>query len=209
MKNIERTILSAVVIALSAIIILTNNSKCNGDIIKPKNDTIVKVIIKEVHDTIKTKPKLIKSEPIIKWDTVPKYIPDTNYHRLLNQYIELGDKHFSRNVYTDSVNIDTLGSLKVLDTVVANKITGRTFEYTFKKYETTKTIIIHEPYKPVHHLYFGGGLTSSKQEIINSIDVGLLFKSKNDQIIGIRAGIGVDGTPLYGFSSYWKIKLKK
>jgi hypothetical protein len=209
MKNIERTILSSAVIALLAILVIKDGCGGKTQQLEPKIDTVVRVVIKEVHDTIKSKPKLVKSEPIIKWDTVPKYIPDTNYAKLLEQYTALGDKYFSRNIYNDSINIDTLGKLKVSDTVVSNEIVGRKFIYDFKKYEITKTITIREPYKPVNKVYFGGGITSSKNRLINSISLGILFQNKNDRVMEFDAGIGTDGSPVYGFSSYWKVRLKK
>jgi hypothetical protein len=43
----------------------------------------------------------------------------------------------------------------------------------------------------------------------NSVEGGILYKTKKDQIIGAKINVGVDGTISYGIQSYFKIKLKK
>ena len=57
-------------------------------------------------------------------------------------------------------------------------------------------------------MYIGGGLQGNQYNIINSINGGLLYKNKKDQIYGLSVGINTNGQIVYGISSYWKIKFK-
>ena len=57
-------------------------------------------------------------------------------------------------------------------------------------------------------MYIGGGLQGNQYNIINSINGGILYKNKKDQIYGLSVGINTNGQEVYGVSSYWKIKLK-
>lgn len=116
---------------------------------------------------------------------LPQYQPDTSsIQALRKQFDQLVQKHTSRNTYSDTLKIDSLGYVNVKDTVSENKLTSRSFSYNIREKIITNTITL--PYKPRTQLYFGGGFsvplgTNSPQQF----DLGLLLKNKKDMMLGV------------------------
>lgn len=179
---------------------------------KPRVDTVKVVDTQYIskHDTIYGKPKP-SSPPKVDttWrDTLR--LKDSSYQYLLDRYIELGDRFYSRNTFEQNFKVDSIGSITVKDTVVSNTITGRSLTYDLKYPVITEktTITIHEPYKPKRQLYIGGSLWGNQVSLINGASVGLIYKDRKDRMFG--GNVGVFNSQLnYGVSSYWKINLKK
>jgi hypothetical protein len=157
---------------------------------------------------INTKPQIFKTEtytvPVDRWNT--EYLPDTNYDKLIKQYEDLVRELLAKNISSDSIKIDSIGHVYIIDTVSKNMITGRSTRYNVKYPIITNTVIV--PEKKKVQLYVGGGIQGEKSGEINQINGGLLLKTKKDQIIGIYAGTSLNGIPVYGIQSFWKIKLK-
>jgi len=157
------------------------------------------------HDSvIYSKPKVIT---IIKGVPEIQYVPDTSYSKLVIQYKSLVDLCTAKNVYSDTLKIDSIGYVNVLDTISKNRIQGRRFKYDLKYPVVTKTITLHAP--PKTQVYIGGGLQGNQYTLINQFSAGLLLKTKKDKIYGVSAGINTDGSIQYGLQSYWKIKFNK
>jgi hypothetical protein len=193
-----------VIIALIAIILLqrTGCSYISKEAPKVTIDTLISVI--EIHDTIPGKPVFIKAKTDTVWRDSLIFKPDTNYEGLLKQYIALGDSHFAKNIYKTNYELDSFGTATVADTVVANKLSGRLISYNLNI--PIKTITITKPAPPVKQFYIGGGLYGNPLTVIKSANLGVLYKDRKDRIF--IASVGFDGQPIYGFHSYWKIKLK-
>ena len=202
MKINFNNILSIAILILAVIIILqTSNS--SPDIIE-KPIVIRDTVWQKKDSVIYTSPKVVQTIPVK--IVSEKYLPDPNYDKLVLQYQELVKLHLSKNVQKDSVKIDSIGFVKVTDTVQNNIVQNRKWEYNIK-YPIIKETII-EPPKKINQLYIGGGLQGNQYNIINSINGGLLYKNKKDQIYGLSVGINTNGQIVYGISSYWKIKFK-
>lgn len=143
-------------------------------------------IITVVHDTVwihhdstvYSKPTVIVSKPPT--SIPPEYKPDTNYNELVKQYGDLLMEHFSTNISTDTLKVDSLGYVATMDTITQNKITGRKWDYSLKERVVTNTITIKEPYKPRNQVYIGGGLGITPNPVVSG---GLLFKNKRDFVI--------------------------
>lgn len=199
---IKKYYLYLVIAVLLAIIFL---QRCGGE--KPhtlppsiKYDT---VWIK--HDSvIYSKPKIVT---VIKGIPEIQYIPDPSYDKLVIQYKSLVDLCTAKNVYSDTLKIDSLGYVNVLDTISKNRIQGRRFKYELKYPIVTKTITLQAP--PKTQVYIGGGLQGNQYDIINQFNAGLLLKTKTDKMYGIYTGINTNGNMQYGLQMYWKIKLHK
>ena len=202
MKINFNNILSIAILILAVIIVL-QRSNSSPDIIE-KPIVIRDTIWQKKDSVIYTSPKVVQTIPIK--IISEKYLPDPNYDKLLLQYQELVKLHLSKNVQKDSVKIDSIGFVKVTDTVQNNVVQNRKWEYNLK-YPIIKETII-EPSKRVNQLYIGGGLQGTQYNIINSINGGILYKNKKDQIYGLSVGINTNGQVVYGVSSYWKIKFK-
>lgn len=204
--DIKTIILPIVCLVLFGIIIFQRSCGPVPPTPKPRIDTIVRVDTLRIHDTVPGKPILVYSKPEIKWRDSIQYIADTSYKGLLAQYDALGDKYFSRNVYKTNFILGAYGTAAVSDTIVANKIVGNSIDYHLNIPEKTTTITIHEPYKPKSQLYIGGGLNGSPSNLVSSVELGLLYKNKKDQIFGAKVQQSFTLGTSYGVSSYWKIK---
>ena len=202
MKINFNNILSIAILILAVIIVL-QRSNSSPDIIE-KPIVIRDTVWQKKDSVIYTSPKVVQTIPVK--IISEKYLPDPNYDKLVLQYQELVKLHLSKNVQKDSVKIDSIGFVKVTDTVQNNIVQNRKWEYNIK-YPIIKETVIQPP-KRVNQLYIGGGLQGNQYNIINSINGGILYKNKKDQIYELSVGINTNGQVVYGVSSYWKIKFK-
>lgn len=203
MNFIKKNYLYLIIGVLSFVILL---QRCTFD--KPITSVPPTIKIDTMwvkHDSlIYSKPKVIT---VIKGVPEVQYIPDTSYAKLVVQFKSLVDLCTAQNVYSDTLRIDSIGYINVLDTISKNRIKGRSFKYELKYPVTTKTITIQPVAKT--QLYIGGGLQGNQHNPINQISAGLLLKTKKDQIYGLYTGLDSDIKLQYGVQIYWKIKLKK
>ena len=202
MKINFNNILSIAILILAVIIVL-QRSNSSPDIIE-KPIVIRDTIWQKKDNVIYTSPKVVQTIPLK--IISEKYLPDPNYDKLVLQYQELVKLHLAKNIQKDSVQIDSIGFVKVTDTVQNNIVQNRKWEYNIK-YPIIKETII-EPPKKINQLYIGGGLQGNQYNIINSINGGILYKNKKDQLYGLSIGVNTNGQVIYGLSSYWKIKFK-
>ena len=202
MKINFNNILSIAILILAVIIVL-QRSNSSPDIIE-KPIVIRDTVWQKKDSVIYTSPKIVQTIPVK--IISEKYLPDPNYDKLVLQYQELVKLHLAKNIQKDSVKIDSIGFVKVTDTVQNNIVQNRKWEYNIK-YPIIKETIIQPP-KKVNQLYIGGGLQGNQYNIINSVNGGILYKNKKDQIYGLSIGINTNGQIVYGVSSYWKIKFK-
>ena len=202
MKINFNNILSIAILILAVIIVL-QRSNSSPDIIE-KPIVIRDTIWQKKDSVIYTSPKVVQTIPLK--IISEKYLPDPNYDNLILQYQELVKLHLAKNIQKDSVQIDSIGFVKVTDTVQNNIVQNRKWEYNIK-YPIIKETII-EPPKKINQLYIGGGLQGNQYNIINSINGGILYKNKKDQLYGLSIGVNTNGQVIYGLSSYWKIKFK-
>ena len=194
-------ILVFIVIVLMFTVTLQHKG-CNAPQIKA--DTVT------LHDTTwQTHDSLIIKKLIIKntiHDTLPpEYIADTNYPKLKAQYDALVIAYLVKNIYADTVKLDTLGYVAVADTVHKNELLGRSYKYNYKIPTITVTNTITKQAPPKGALFMGGGVTGNKIGL-DVLHGGLLYKSKQDKLFGLNIGINGNSQVVYGFQSYWKIK---
>jgi hypothetical protein len=163
------------------------------------------------HTVTKTQTKYVKITKIDSSyhpvDTM--YLVDTNCEVTKSRFLKLVKQHVIRNIYADSIRIDTIGYVKIYDTVQFNKLSHRGYMYTYKI--PTITIEKVKPILPTRQMYIGGGLDGTyinRTPMINIAKVGVLYKTKKDQIYGASVGVSINGYLVYGLQSYWKIKLK-
>ena len=162
-------------------------------------DTIWRDVVKTDYKRLKV---LVRDTVALPGDTV--FIPDSNYDKLKLQYELLAKNYATRNIYRDSVQLDTLGFIVLTDTLQYNKVQSRFYEHNYK----LPTVIGYVQTQPRRQLYIGGGISVDKGFGLSNLQMGLLYKNKKDQIFGVQTGVSQDLTPYVGVSSYWKIKLK-
>ncbi len=133
-----------------------------------------------------------------------EYFPDTNYQKLLLQYREVVAQLLSKNIYQDSIQIDSLGKVFINDTITRNLISGRSARYSLKYPKIKETITLPEQKR--NQLYAGFSVMGN-QTSINIFNAELLLKNKKDNMFGISAGV-TNTQFIYGIKYYTKIKLK-
>jgi hypothetical protein len=208
MKLNKYTIGILVVIGL----ILLSRVGCNngfGFFDKPKADTVVvRDTVWNEHDSTIIRQMTIR-EVIYDIDTLPpQYLPDTNYAALKLQFEALVKEHASKNVYSDTLKLDTLGYIAVADTTQFNKLLNRSYDYKYKIPTITEQITITKYPTKRNQVYIGGAINVDAKLAPSTAEVGLILKTKRDQIMGVKAGSDINGNVNYGFQSYWKIGSK-
>ena len=200
MKN---NLFIGIIACLMFVILLQRSTYAPKDIPElPKTDTVTNLVT--IHDTTPGKPIFLKAKRDTIWKDSIQYIPDTSYAGLLKQYDSVISRYFTEHIFKTDYKLGTYGTASVHDTVVANMIVGNSITYSVTIPEKTVTII--KPYVPVRQFYVGGGLYGSPLTPIKSAHLGLLYKDRQDRIF--IGSIGFDVQLVYGFQSYWKIKVK-
>ena len=169
-------------------------------------DTVTQVKYEHIVEHGHSKPRYIKGERDTIVETKIEYVLSEEDYGIVERLDTLIQLYSMKNIYLDSIKVDTFGYIKITDTVQENKFLGRSFVTNItipeKTITTTKTITL----PPVRQFYIGGGLMGNRLSLINSASAGLLYKDKQDRIFGVSIG-AASGQLSYGVSSYWKIKL--
>lgn len=176
---------------------------------EPEKVPVVNTVIDTVYvDVIK---QVTKKVTIYKTDTEyvkePWMIPDTNYAKLKKQFEDLVNQYASNKIYVDSVAVDTLGYITVIDTVSKNTLLTRKYFHDYKIPIITITKKI--PLPPKRELFLGAGLSFNYPTVPQSITTGLIFKDKKNHLFGLQCGVNTKGIVTYNASVYWNINFKK
>jgi DNA-binding Lrp family transcriptional regulator len=173
---------------------------------KPNDTLVVHDTAWKIHDSIVIKKVPVYKEVIVKIASRPEMLPDTNYANLKRQYEALLQLYLNKLVYSDTIRVGTYGYIAVLDTIAENKLAYRKTKENYKIpiVKETKTITKYAP--PVRNLFVGGGITTSKTLGIQGIEAGIIYKTKKDALFNAKASVDLNGTPIYGFGYYHKIK---
>lgn len=199
MSKLNTVVLLLILVIVAAMLFYLNRIKMQSTPTTVKSDTVW--MYKD--STVYSKPQIIESIPVIIESKDTQYLPDTNYHKLVDQYNDLVKRFLEKKVFTDTLRIDSIGYVNVIDTISSNSFLKRKFNYSLKYPVVTKTVTL----PPVSQLFVGGGLSGLGST--TQLNAGFLFKDTKERIYGVNAGINTDGKVLYGVSSYWKISLKK
>jgi hypothetical protein len=194
-------VLIFVVVVLLFVVTLQHKG-CNAPQVKADTVTLHDTTW-QIHDSLIIKK--LKVKEVIHDTLPPEYIADTNYPKLKAQYETLVSAFLVKNIYSDTVKLDTLGYIAVADTVYKNEIYNRSYRYNYKipTVTVTNTITKYSPAKS--SLFVGGGITANTSEM-KSLYGGFLYKSKKDKVFGLNVGLTGNSKIVYGLQSYWKIK---
>lgn len=205
---ITKNFFNLIILGLLALLIFKSFKDKPNDVVDSithKSDTLYVV---SQGANITTKPTIINHY----YDSTDTIIIPTD-STLLKKYIsDLRKELFTINIYKDSLKIDSLGYVTVVDSIKNNLIKNRSYSYNLKYPVITNTITITEAYKPKSQLFIGGEVFGNKQSPLNSINGGILLKTKADNIYALKAGVQTFNgiiQPAFGFGLYWKLQLKK
>lgn len=173
---------------------------------KPNDTLVVHDTAWKIHDSIVVKKVPVYKEVIVKIASRPEMLPDTNYANLKRQYEALLQLYLNKLVYSDTIRVGTYGYIAVLDTIAENKLAYRKTQENYKIPIVKETKTITKYAAPVRNLFVGGGITTSKTLGIQGIEAGIIYKTKKDALFNAKASVDLNGTPIYGFGYYHKIK---
>ena len=184
-----------IVIVSLVVVIILMRSCCN---VNSKETTYVKTdtIYKVTKDTVTKNVKVVSV----------KYIPvkDTLFTN-----IDTCNKEYNRQtVYRDTIKLDSIGDIKIIDTVFQNRLGKRTIFKDYKIPLVTKTSTIIKAQQPRRQLYIGGNLFGDRRTL-QMITPGLLYKDRKDRVYQINCVINNEGNIYYGVGLYYKIKFHK
>lgn len=208
--NLTNFIVFAVLIAIIVLQRECSSPECPPCTVKTDTIRVIDTVWVPLKVDTAYKPKKKKS---VSSDSIPEaYKPvDTTCVALKDKYTELVKKMTTQNIYEDSIRIDSLGYITIIDTVQHNELQNRravaNLKIPYIKENVYVTSRVVEP--PVRQLYVGGGISTSKYITNTTAEAGLLLKTKKDHIYGAQVGITSNGLLMYGFQTYWKISLKK
>lgn len=113
-------------------------------------------------------------------------------------------KYFAKNIYRDTILLDSVGSVSIKDTISQNMIFSREVIYSYKIPTFTETIIVKD--KPKTSFYLGvGGIASPD---MNNIYGSALMRSKKDKLYSFKLGMGNTESKTfitYGVEMHWKL----
>lgn len=196
-----------ILIGILILIILLQRA-CSGDTVtdtpKPKIQIKYDTVYKYIHDTVQHDVHI--KDIIYKESTDPQYVYDDNFCE--QRFKALVKEYLKETVYEDTLKVDSLGYIVIVDTVSKNALRERLYIKDLKIPTITKTVTITKPADPVRQLYIGGNLfTDAGQSTL--IIPSLIYKDRKDRVYQINAGIDNQGRVHYGLGIYWKIKLHK
>lgn len=195
MKDFFKDIKTLLIVVLVAIILLMR--ECSG---------------KEGKGIAKNEPITI-TQTVTKWDTVTidslVYIPKwktkiETIHDTVPANIDTLDilkDYYTKYFYTDTLDLDSLGSIVINDTISRNSILFREIQPNIFIPTTTVTNTV---YINKREFYGGFGL-KGRTDQINYLGGELLYRTKNKQVYGAGVGLNQDFQPVLGFSMYWKL----
>jgi hypothetical protein len=202
--------LIAIIVLISVVVI----QQCGGDQKKEKGEKI-KIdgkkyeVIKHEIDTV----EVVKTKTIIKKGK-DIYHDTTIYVKLPSDPIDtisILKDYYSKKVYKDVIYLsDSLGVVKVTDTISQNTIVSRKYDTEVSQRYIKDMMIVKESQR--NQVYYGPTMSFDGQNIINSVGGNLLLKTKNDKIYQVGMGLmnqSKELTPYINGGINWKIRIKK
>ncbi len=202
MKNRFYFIIIACLVAIILIQRSCDKIEKAGDTTEVKIDTIYK----HVHDTITKEVTVYKKQYV--HINKPEYYPGETIDTCKARFQNLLKEHLVRTIYTDTLKLDSLGTIVIRDTVWINKLYGkRGYIKDYKIPQVIKTITITKQEETKRQLYVGLNGFVNRTDI-TAFSPGFIYKTKKDHIYQGSIGVDFNGTITYGLGTYWKIKIK-
>ena len=190
MKDFFKNIQTLLIVVLAAVLFLQRGCSSTPPV---EPEVITKVVTK--WDTLKVTEK----------EYVPKYIRKTivnidTFQAPIDTVSILKD-YYAKYFYTDTIKIDTLGTIIVNDTVTRNLISMRDVQSNIFIPTTTITNTVYL-YK---REFYGGISVGSTNQAVQNINAELLYINKKRQSYGFGVGLNPQWQPVYTVRMYWKI----
>ena len=157
--------------------------------------------------------EIVKTEVVTKWDTVEvaktEYVPkiiekvviDIDTFNVPIDTVSVLKDYYSKYYYSDTIQIDTLGSVIVNDTISQNLIFFRDVQSNFFIPTTTITNTVYLNRRE----FYGGISVTGRPTQLDFINGELLYRGKKRNAYGIGVGLNPQFEPIYTFKIFWKI----
>jgi hypothetical protein len=189
------------------ILIILFLSMCNGPKILPQASPIVKIdtVFKTVIDSsswMHPEPKTVTlwhHDTLEITNTVERVVPTkVDTLAILKDY-------FAKRYYEDTIR-NAYGYIIIKDTITENKVAARKHSERFTIPVVTTTIQL--PVKQKTQVYAGILAQGSKDNLLSGFGVGLMLKTKKDQVYQLAALQNINGGQLYQASTFFKISFR-
>jgi hypothetical protein len=157
--------------------------------------------------------EIIKTEVVTKWDTVEvektEYVPKIIEKVVVNidtftapiDTVSVLEDYYAKYFYTDTIQIDTLGSVVINDSITRNLISFRDVQSNIFIPTTTVTNTVYLNRRE----FYGGISVTGRPNQLDFINGELLYRGKKRNAYGIGAGINNQLEPVYTVKMYWRI----
>lgn len=157
--------------------------------------------------------EIVKTEVVTKWDTVEvaktEYVPkiiekvvvDIDTFTAPIDTVSVLEDYYAKYFYTDTIQIDTLGSVVINDTITRNLISFRDVQSNIFIPTTTITNTVYLNRRE----FYGGISVTGRPTQLDFINGELLYKGKKRNAYGIGVGLNPQFEPIYTFKIFWKI----
>lgn len=204
MEFLSKNFLSILLLVVVSFILLRecNTSK---ESLQRKPDTVIVVDTTYITNikTITKKVHIASTDSSYDVTKDPKFIPDTSYEVLKAQFTKLSKDYTAKNIYKDTLVLDSIGFVHINDTVQFNTLSKRNYTYSYKLPTITKTVSITNYPKPIRQIYLGIGVNT-----LTGVNAGAIYKNRRDQLFGFTLSV-YDAQLVYGVQTYFKLKLRK
>ena len=196
-----------IIIGVLVLIILLQRS-CSGPstVTEPGQVTVKTDTVYITKDSliVRKVPRIIRDTTYLPGEI--KYIPDTNYAVLKKQFQNLVKEHTAINIYADTLKLDSLGYVFVVDSVQFNELKNRiyNYKYTLPIVKETTTVV-----KNRNQVYVGGGIFTNTGLNTVGAELNLSLKTKSDKVYYVNGIIIPNQGPFFGIGTQWKLKLSK
>lgn len=189
MKDYFKNIQTLLIVVLAVLLWLQKN--CSST---PSEPTVITTVVTE-WDTVKV--ETTKYVPKI----VEKVVVDIDTFSTPIDTVSVLKDYYAKYFYTDTIQIDTLGSIVINDTITRNLISMRNVQSNIFIPTTTITNTVYL-YK---REFFGGVSVGSTNQAVQNINAELLYVNKKRDAYGFGIGLNPDFQPVYTVRMYWKI----
>lgn len=191
MKDFFGNIQNLLIVVLVVLILLMRACQGGSDISEPQ--VITKVVTK--WDTLKVE----KTQYIPK--VVEKVVVDVDTFSTPIDTASILKDYYSKYIYTDTIQLDTLGSIIVTDTITQNLISYRDVQPKIFIPTTTITNTIYLNKRE----FYGGISVGATNQAVQNINGELLYVNKKRNAYGVGVGLNPQWQPIYTLRMYWKI----
>ena len=190
MKDYFKNIQTLLIVVLAVLLFLQRS--CSST--PPVEPTVITTVVTH-WDTVKVEttkyvPKIVE-KVVVEIDTFSAPIDTVT---VLKDY-------YAKYFYTDTIQIDTLGSIVINDTITRNLISMRDVQSNIFIPTTTITNTIYL-YK---REFYGGFSVGATNQAVQNINGELLYINKKRDAYGFGVGLNPQWQPVYTVRMYWKI----